>query len=551
MSAKLYFTRHGDIAPDLPLQLHPFIPKTITTFIPRRDKYTEKLYNYIDNINNTILEHINNTHKFYDPVDNHIVQTLYQLNKNKNIVIKPADKNLGLVILNSKDYENMCMEHLTNDTIYSEVTNIYTNLTTIIWNNLRNILKSENVLHSNNQSKNIHDIARSLMQLRDSDTLRIPPFYCLPKVHKTLIAPIPGRPIISAPSSITYHTSVFLHNLLLPLMKMLPTICMSSKQILLDIKSLPTLPETAIILTADVRSLYPSIPIDAGIIAIKTIMQQYNYMPNYQNLILKLLSFVLENNFCIFNKKIFHQKTGTAMGTPVAPTFAQIFMFYVEQHIMHTSIFYKRYIDDIFAIFVNTELAKEFITNFNSKYSTLQLESIHYEKIGVFLDIQFEIREEKIIHRLFQKPTSKFSYIPIQSSHHPAVFSSFIHEEIRRYRRVCSIDEDFYNCCALFLERLKKRGYPIQLFYKEYRKIIKPDDAFGILNRENVKNKIYLISTLPTMRESIMWNKILEFPNHLLEDPVFRVAFGDTEPRIAKANILSIKKIIVKSSYHS
>ena len=36
--------------------------------------------------------------------------------KRRGIVIKPADKNLGIAVLNDKDYVNQCLLHLSSST---------------------------------------------------------------------------------------------------------------------------------------------------------------------------------------------------------------------------------------------------------------------------------------------------------------------------------------------------------------------------------------------------------------------------------------------------
>jgi len=44
---------------------------------------------------------------------------LNNLRKNKNIIIKKADKNSGIVIMNATDYENKVTNMLTDDTFYN------------------------------------------------------------------------------------------------------------------------------------------------------------------------------------------------------------------------------------------------------------------------------------------------------------------------------------------------------------------------------------------------------------------------------------------------
>ena len=55
---------------------------------------------------------------------------------------------------------------------------------------------------------------------------------------------------------------------------------------------------------------------------------------------------------CKYNDKVYKQIDGTAMGTLVAPPFANLFLFILERILLlkykEYILFYKRYIDDIF-----------------------------------------------------------------------------------------------------------------------------------------------------------------------------------------------------------
>ncbi|SGY86406.1 BQ5605_C009g05815 [Microbotryum silenes-dioicae] len=72
------------------------------------------------------------------------------------------------------------------------------------------------------------------------------------------------------------------------------------------------------------------------------------------DLIYELVSFVLNNSYLGFQGKLFHQVSGTAMGTALAPTYANLFVGALEREarLLETPnlIFYGRYIDDVIAI---------------------------------------------------------------------------------------------------------------------------------------------------------------------------------------------------------
>ena len=92
------------------------------------------------------------------------------------------------------------------------------------------------------------------------------------------------------------------------------------------IRTIENIPEGAILVTADVVGLYPSIPHEAGLNALKEALDnRENKTINTEDLI-KMASFVLKNNLFEFNGKVKQQVSGTAIGTKFAPTYACIFI---------------------------------------------------------------------------------------------------------------------------------------------------------------------------------------------------------------------------------
>ncbi|XP_021346300.1 uncharacterized protein LOC110445823 [Mizuhopecten yessoensis] len=72
--------------------------------------------------------------------------------------------------------------------------------------------------------------------------------------------------------------------------------------------------------------------------------------------IMDLLEFVLTTTYFSFRNKIYQQRFGTAMGSPVSPVVANLFMEHLDQEaianapIEYKPSFWKRYVDDILDI---------------------------------------------------------------------------------------------------------------------------------------------------------------------------------------------------------
>ena len=80
-------------------------------------------------------------------------------------------------------------------------------------------------------------------------------------------------------------------------------------------KNISTLPENAILVTADAVGLYPSIPHQAGLSALKEALENRSVKKIPTENLIKMTEFVLKNNLFEFNNKMFQQLSGTAIGT--------------------------------------------------------------------------------------------------------------------------------------------------------------------------------------------------------------------------------------------
>jgi len=104
---------------------------------------------------------------------------------------------------------------------------------------------------------------------------RFPEMYGLPKDHKTSV---PLRPVVSACDSPVTNLSIVLERILNQCLKYVPAHLESTMDALASVKKLyPDLcaPPGTIIVTMDVVSLYPSIPIDDGVEAVVRVLTEH------------------------------------------------------------------------------------------------------------------------------------------------------------------------------------------------------------------------------------------------------------------------------------
>ena len=92
------------------------------------------------------------------------------------------------------------------------------------------------------------------------------------------------------------------------------------------IKDLGPIPEGAILCTLDVLCLYTNIPNNEGIVAVAEKLRSDTSKTPIVNVILDLLKLVLHSMNFTFNGDHYLQAGGMAMGTSVAPNYANLFM---------------------------------------------------------------------------------------------------------------------------------------------------------------------------------------------------------------------------------
>ena len=128
------------------------------------------------------------------------------------------------------------------------------------------------------------------------------------------------------------------------------------------------------------------------------------------------------NNFK-FNGQHYLQIQGTAMGTRMAPSYANIFMGELEKHLLQNTVnrpsIWWRYIDDIFAVWNDgEELLQQFLQEMNTFHPTIKFTAEWSREKVSFLDTTV-ILDGTILHTdLYTKPTDTHQYF-LPSSCHP------------------------------------------------------------------------------------------------------------------------------------
>ena len=116
--------------------------------------------------------------------------------------------------------------------------------------------------------------------------------------------------------------------------------------------SLPPLSDDVILCTIDVVGLYPNIPHDEGLTAMRKALDLRKDKGISTKPLVELAECVLKNNIFEHNLSFYKQLRGTAIGSKTTPPYAIIFLGDLEERFFSDSdispLVWWRYIDDIF-----------------------------------------------------------------------------------------------------------------------------------------------------------------------------------------------------------
>ena len=225
-----------------------------------------------------------------------------------------------------------------------------------------------------------------------------------------------------------------------------------------------TNPGNIFLVTMDVSSLYPNIDHAKGISACEETLSNRTSPSVPTSVISNLLKLTLQCNTLTFGKRFFYQIKGTAMETPMACNYANVFMGKFEQLMLRDyEISFNRkpsvwYIDDIFFIWNGDETSlKHFIQFCNSYASNNHMKSTiifttNYSQTHVtFLDTKVKFNNGKLVTELYAKPSASFQYLHRTSYHPPHTFRAMKKSQFIRIRRICITLEDHWAHATKFI----------------------------------------------------------------------------------------------------
>ena len=300
------------------------------------------------------LRHAHNPRRNITKEETHI---LVELRKDHSRVILTADKGVALVVTDRADDNNKAQKLFEDRRTYREIKKDPTN---------KLKTKLVNLLKKTKTEGGISDQLYKKMYLTGAVA---PKIYGLPKIHKR---DIPLRPIVSSRSSINYEVAKELSRILRPLVGSFPYHIKNTGDFVQQLKGI-TIQTNENIVSYDVSALFTSVPIDPAINIIrrKLELDQELHLRTSMSVvqIISLLGFYLKTTYFHFQGRFYEQLQGAAMGSPISPIVANLYMEDFENKAINTAEcpprVWKRFVDDTFVV-IEAEKKHNFLEYINN-----------------------------------------------------------------------------------------------------------------------------------------------------------------------------------------
>ena len=300
--------------------------------------------------------------------------------------------------------------------------------------------------------------------------------------------------------SITYETSRMLADILQSLVGQSEYHVLNSKDFVEDITKVK-IGQGEIFNSHDVVSLFTKTPIRDALQIIRKRLLEDNTLSSRTKLsvddIISLLEFILTTTYFSFGGQVYQQKFGAAMGSPVSPIVANLYMEWLENEALNTAPpeikprIWKRYVDDVFEV-VKKNSVDKLTEHLNGIDKTGNIKFTHETEVDgqlPFLDTLVSRNNQGEVHTKVYKKSSHTDQFLNFKSHHP------LHQKmgvattlLNRAYKITSEHKDIEQEETTICKSLHKCGY-LDWILNKAKKHIQDKDKVLILILPKIKQK--------------------------------------------------------------
>ena len=224
----------------------------------------------------------------------------------------------------------------------------------------------------------------------------------------------------------------------------------NNQDLLEDLRSIK-LGKDECLMSFDVKALFTSVPIEPAIRIIKKLLEEDQTLRQRTSMavnhIVSLLEFCLRSTYFTFKGRFYEQQDGAAMGSPISPIVANLYMEDLEtkaiQSAQNPPSFWRRFIDDTFTIMKSSQI-DNFLQHLNSLDQHIQFTKEEARSDGSmpFLDVLIIPREDGSLETtVYRKPTHTDLYLQWDSNHTLTSKYGVVGTLHHRAQQICSSHE--------------------------------------------------------------------------------------------------------------
>ena len=241
-----------------------------------------------------------------------------------------------------------------------------------------------------------------------------------------------NRLIVSCKGTLADHISVCVVSIFLNVLDKIPSFLKDAIDFLYKLNDITHLvTPDSLFVTMDVNSLHTNITHSDGVEACRSFITMNTIEQTLINDIPTLVDFILKHNLFVFDDEQYLQTNGLAIGTKMAPAYANIFIYYIQNTLFVSynsrPTAYFRHIDDIFLFWPHgIDTLQTFLENANRTHPNMSFTHRYFSTAVSFLDVIIKINIESIFTTLYKKNTDNHRYLHHTSCHPMQVKNSII-----------------------------------------------------------------------------------------------------------------------------